>query len=42
MRHIAIPQYQGLTISDIATFTNQYGTVGNYLPDGKEIQKVPK
>ena len=42
VRHIAIPQYQGLTINDIAVFTNRYGSVGAYLPDGKEIQKVPK
>ena len=42
VRHITIPQYKGLNINDIAAFTNKYGTVGSYLPDGNEIQKVPK
>ena len=42
MRHIAIPQYENLTIEKIAVFVNNYGSVVNYLPDGKEIQKVPK
>ena len=42
VRHIAIPQYEGLSINDIAAFVNQYGSVGDYLPDGGEIKKVPK
>ena len=37
VRHITIPQYKGLNINDIAAFTNKYGTVGSYLPDGNEI-----
>ena len=42
VRHIAIPQYENLTIEKIAIFVNTYGKVADYLPDGKEIQKVPK
>ena len=42
VRHIAIPQYENLTIEKIAIFVNKYGNVIDYLPDGKEIQKVPK
>lgn len=42
LRHISIPQYEGLSIKDIAGFTNEYGSVAAYLPDGKEIHKTPK
>jgi hypothetical protein len=37
VRHIAIPQYENLTIEKIAIFVNSYGSVVHYLPDGKEI-----
>ena len=42
LRYIQIPQYEGLSIKDIAAFTNEYGSVAEYLPDGKEIHKTPK
>ena len=39
---MTIPQYEGLTIQDIANFVNKHENVQPYLPDGKEIHKVPK
>ena len=42
VRHIAIPQYEGLTIEKIAEFVAPYHTIHHYLPDEKEIPKVPK
>ena len=42
MRHVTIPQYEGLTLNDIADFVTKHANVQPYLPDGKEIQKVPK
>ena len=42
VRHIQIPYYEGLTVKDIAAWTNEQGGVGEYLPDGKEIFKLPR
>ena len=42
VRHVTIPQYDGLALSDIARFVTQHADVQPYLPDGKEINKVPK
>ena len=42
VRHVTIPQYEGLTLNDIADFVTKHANVQPYLPDGKEIQKVPK
>ena len=42
VRHIAIPQYEGLTIADMAGFVSQHPEVNDYLPDGKEVLKIPK
>ena len=42
VRHIAIPQYENLTISKIADFVSPYHIIHEYLPDEKEIPKVPK
>ncbi len=39
---IAVPQYEGLTIKEIAAFVAPHNVVGNYLPDQKEIPKLPK
>ena len=39
---MTIPQYEGLTINDIANFVTKHKDVQPYLPDGKEIHKVPK
>ena len=42
VRHISIPHYEGLSLKCIAEFCNQYEYVGDYLPDGKELEKVPR
>ena len=42
VRHITIPAYEGLAIRNIAAFTNLHGRVHDYLPDGKEVLKMPK
>ena len=42
MRFISIPQYEGLAIKDIANFVRPHGEVALYLPDNKEIPKLPK
>ena len=42
MRHVTIPQYEGLNLAVIANFVTQHANVQPYLPDGKEINKVPK
>ena len=42
VRHIAIPQYENLTIQKIADFVAPHHLVHMYLPDEKEIPKVPK
>ena len=42
VRYISIPQYEGLAIKDIANFVRPHGEVALYLPDEKEIPKLPK
>ena len=42
VRHITIPAYEGLALRDIATFSDQHPQVDDYLPDGKEVMKMPK
>ena len=42
VRHVTIPQYEGLGIQDIANFVNTKANVLPFLPDGKELQKTPK
>ena len=43
MRHIQIPQYEGLSLKDIADFLSQgHEHVWLYMPDRQEIHKVPK
>ena len=42
VRHVTIPQYDNLTIQEIAKFVAPYGEVGNFLPSEKEIAKLPK
>ena len=42
VRHIAIPQYENLTIKHIADFVAPYHVIHDYLPEEKEIAKVPK
>ena len=42
VRHVTIPQYEGLGIQDIANFVNTRANVLPFLPDGKELTKTPK
>ena len=42
VRHIAIPQYEELTISKISDFVEPHHIIHLYLPDPKEIPKIPK
>jgi len=42
VRHITIPAYEGLTLKDIAGFAGDHPRVNDYLPDGKEVMKMPK
>ena len=42
VRHITIPAYEGLALKDIAMFSNQHTQVNDYLPDSKEVMKMPK
>ena len=42
VRHVTIPQYEGLGILDIANFVNTKANVLPFLPDGKELSKTPK
>ena len=39
---IAIPQYESLTIQKITDFVAPHGVVADYLPETKEINKLPK
>ena len=43
VRHIQIPQYDGLSIKDISNFLDDgHQYVFQYMPDQQEIHKVPK
>jgi len=43
VRHITIPQYEGLALKHItARLDNGFQHVYDYLPDQQEIHKVPK
>ena len=42
VRHVSIPQYEGLGLKEIGEFVSSKANVLMYLPDGKEIHKVPK
>ena len=42
VKWISIPQYKGLTIDKIAAFVAPKNVVADYLPDVKELPKLPK
>ena len=43
VKHIIVPQYEGLTIDDMLAFGEQYEEVMRALPVvGKEILKLPR
>ena len=40
MRHISVPQYEGLALKDISGFLNEgHEEVFDYMPDAQEIHK---
>ena len=39
---IDIPQYEGLSIKDMLTFFQRYPKLRPYLPEDKEVWKLPK
>ena len=41
-KHLPVPQYEGLTTADIYIFCGDHGVVCDYLPDEREIKKLPK
>ena len=43
VRHISVPQYEGLALKNIAAFLdNGHQEVFDYFPDQQEIHKVEK
>ena len=43
VRHIQVPQYDGLSLRDISLFLGEgHGHVFDYMPDNQEIHKVSK
>ena len=42
VKHIAIPQYEGLTINDMMEYVTQKPVVERYLPVAKEVVKLPR
>ena len=41
-KHLSVPQYEGLGIADILTWCGDHPKVLDYLPDEREIRKIPK
>ena len=43
MRHISVPQYEGLSLKDIANYLrNGHQQVADYFPDDQEVPKLGK
>ena len=42
VKHINVPQFEGLSIKDMQTFAEQYPGVSRYLPIEKEAEKLPR
>ena len=42
MRHLQVPQYDGLSIDHILRFLSNFPIVMQFLPEEKEIPKCPK
>ena len=42
MKHISIPQYEGLTIADLLDYAKQYQSVMQALPPELEIKKLSR
>ncbi len=42
IRHIYVPQYEGLSVKTMQEEANRHAQVAVYLPDPKELPKVPR
>ena len=42
VKHIAVPQYEGLGIKEMTTFLQDHQQVAQWLPDMQEIPRLPK
>ena len=42
VHHLPIPQYEGLTVRDMLAFLRNYPALGNYFPEERDIEKLPK
>jgi hypothetical protein len=41
-QHLAVPQYEGLSSKDILRFIQEHMVMEKYLPETREITKLPK
>jgi hypothetical protein len=39
---VYVPHYEGLTVKDIMNFVGENIQVKDHLPDGKELDKIPR
>jgi hypothetical protein len=42
VKHISVPQYEGLGIKEMSQFLQGHVDIVNYLPDMIEIPRLPK
>ena len=42
VKHISVPQYEGLGIKEMSQFLQAYPDIANYLPEMIEIPRLPK
>ena len=42
VKHINIPEFEGLAIKDMQAFANSYPGVNRYFPIEKEVEKLPR
>ena len=42
VKHISVPQFEGLSIKDMQAFADKYPGVNKYFPIEKEVEKLPR
>ena len=42
VKHINVPQFEGLTIEDMQAFASSYPGIKSYFPIEKELKKLPR
>ena len=42
VKHINVPQFEGLSIKDMQAFASQYPGIASYFPIEKEVEKLPR